>query len=116
MQSDQPYRHPAIESIIRHVFFHGSSATAYDGIYRSSVSELDECEVPIPMVALAATAVSVSPRLPLSRLNHDRYMPLLMIGAVTEDRFRRPSTKTSIAATLQHLKVSSLPTFVRSMR
>jgi hypothetical protein len=60
MQNDQPYRHPAVETIIRHIFFHGSSATAYDGIYQSSVPESDELEVPIPMVALAATAVSTS--------------------------------------------------------
>jgi len=57
MQNDQPYCHPAIESVIRHVFFHGSSTTIYDGIYHSSIPELDEPEVPIPIVALAATAV-----------------------------------------------------------
>ena len=66
MQNNQPYRHPAIESIIRHTFFHGSSTTTYDGIYRSSIANLDEPEVPIPMVALAATAVSARPDLPMT--------------------------------------------------
>jgi len=64
MQNNQPYRHPAIESIVRHIFFHGSSATTYDGIYRSSIPESDEPEVPIAMVALAATAVSNKSRFP----------------------------------------------------
>ena len=83
MQNDQPYRHPAIESILRHIFFRGSSISAatYDGVYRSSIPELDEHEVPIPMVALAATAVSTNAPFVLSRLNHDRYTLPLMIGA-----------------------------------
>ena len=116
MQSDQPYRHPAIESIIRHVFFHGSSATTYDGIYHSSIPELDEREVPIPMVALAAAAVSVGSHLLLSRLNCNRYTLLLTTGAVTEDRFRRACMKTSTAATLRHSRASRLPMLVHSTR
>jgi len=60
MQNNQPYWHPAIKCIIQHIFFHGSSAATYDGVYHLSVPESDEPEVPIPMVALAATAVSVN--------------------------------------------------------
>ena len=116
MQNNQPYRHPAIESIIRHVFFHGSSATTYGGIYRSSIPDLDEPEVPIPMVALAATAVSMGPTSWCARLKVYRYMPLLMTGAATGARFRRASTRTSTAGTSQHLKASRPPTSVRTTR
>lgn len=100
MQSDQPYRHPAIESIIRHVFFHGSAAAMYDGIYHSSVPESDEREVPIPMVALAATAVSADAIFLLLILNCSRCTPPSTTGAVIEALFQQASMKTSTAATL----------------
>ena len=40
------------------MFFNPSTFATYDGLFRSSLTGLDEREVPIPMVALAATAVS----------------------------------------------------------
>ena len=116
MQNDQPYHHPAIESIIRHIFFHGSSAATYDGIYCSSIPGSDELEVPIAMVALAATAVSANPNSWWSGLKYDRCMLQLTTGAVTEVRFPQVSMKISTTATLQHLRVLRRLTFVLSMQ
>ena len=116
MQNNQPYRHPAIECIIRHIFFHGSSATTYDGVYHSSIPELDEPEVPIPMVALAATAVSVNLTCRWMKLIHDRYTLLLMTGAVIAAHSRQAFSRTSTAGTLQRLRASRPPTSVHSMR
>lgn len=101
MQQDHPYRYPSIKSIIRHVFFHGSSATTYDGIYHSSNAELDELEVPIPMVALAATAVSATQNLPPQGLIDDKCLLRLMIFAVTGARFQQASMKIYTVVMLQ---------------
>jgi len=114
MQNNQPYRHPAIECVIRHIFFHGSSAATYDGIYHSSIAELDEPEVPTPMVALTATAVSARLTSRWAGLNHDRCTPLLTTGALTVVRFQQASTRTATAAMLQRLKASRPPTSAHS--
>jgi len=98
MQIDQPYRHPAIESIIRHVFFHGSSIATYDGVYRSSVPELDELEVPIPMVALAATAAHAA----LDDFGGDRGG---FSASLYEDIYRRH------VATLESIKTANVRAF-----
>lgn len=95
MQTNQPYRHPAIESIIQHAFFHGPSATTYDGIYHSSISELDEPEVPIPMVALAATAVHAA----LDDWGRDRGA---FSASLYEDIYRRH------IATLESIKTANV--------
>ena len=68
VRNDKPYRHPAIENITRNTFFNPSTFATYNGLFHSSLTGSDECEVPIPMVALAATAVSecvLSPQRPI---------------------------------------------------
>lgn len=62
--SNKPFHHPALISILRDVYFagtRGSYAERYSARFGSSITEGPrkyERELPAPMVALAATAVS----------------------------------------------------------
>ena len=62
--SNKPFHHPALISILRDVYFAGTRglyAERYSARFGSSITEGPrkyECELPAPMVALAATAMS----------------------------------------------------------
>jgi len=57
LRDDKPYRHPAIETTIRAAFFNRKDSDDLIGLCGSSIPGSEEPEVPIPMVALSATAI-----------------------------------------------------------
>ena len=90
-----------------------STFATYDGLFRSSLTGSDEREVPIPMVALAATAVSECVLTSATYLISDRFMPLLKTGVSPEAPFQPmlDDVYRRHVVTLENIKKANLRVF-----